>query len=250
MVIPHHSRRALLQQALASVSGLPVFVVDDSASGVGELSGATVLRAGGRGFAGAVNMGLARAQADGFDLALLLNDDAAVEPGCVQALVAALQPEVGAAGPVLMGPHWVESAGLSYSERSARLKQRTQVPQQVTDVHALSGACLLVRTQERFDLAYRHGMEDVALCRRMRTRGQAVRVVPTARCRHLGGGSLDRRSREATRHALSGHLRLAGSSRLRRALVLGYALGQVVREGGPVARLGGLREGWRDGRGR
>jgi hypothetical protein len=58
----------------------------------------------------------------------------------------------------------------------------------------------------------------------------------------MAGATISRRSREAQRHALSGHLRyLRGGLRGVFAVVL--ALLQVIREGGPLERFQGIREG-------
>jgi GT2 family glycosyltransferase len=237
-----------------AVVGWPVIWVDDSAGdsadegadGVGGPGDTEVLRTWGLGFAGAANCGLARAESRGFAWALLLNDDAVPEPGCVEALRAAVDGiGVVAAGPVLEGPDGVESAGLRYHEPTARLRQQTRVPDDAGPVDALSGACLLVPTDVRFDEDFPHAMEDVDLARRLRAAGGTLVIVPSARCWHTGGGSVDRRSRGAARDAVRGHLRLAGDSRVRRGLVVAYALAQVAREGGPVARVLGVLEGVR-----
>lgn len=227
VVIPHRKRSDLLALAQASAGDLPVLVEDD--------------RAGpGRGFAATANAGLARAQAQGFDRVLLLNDDAQLLPGCVEALLAV---DAELVGPLLLDPSGrVESAGLRFSERSGRLKQVVEVPAQVQEVDALSGACLLMPARARFDLAFRHGMEDVDLCRRVRRHGGRVVLQPDARCLHVGGATVNRRSREATREALRGHLRLLQGRPLQQGLALGYALGQVLRERGPLERLLGLAE--------
>ncbi|MCB9764699.1 MAG: glycosyltransferase family 2 protein [Alphaproteobacteria bacterium] len=248
VVIPHRRRRDLLGRALAAVEGWPVVVVDDTDEGLGALPGAAVVRlGGGQGFAKAANRGLAAAQAAGFTHALLLNDDAAPASGCVEALQAAWGPNVGAVGPVLVDPSGrVESAGMRFSARTGRLRQRTSVPDDVTPVDALSGACLLLDSGVRFHEGFRHGMEDVALCRDLDEQGLSVLLVPWARCAHLGGATVSRRGRAATRHALAGHLRLVGDAPLKRGLVVGYALAQILREGGPVERLAGVWEGWRD----
>ncbi len=215
----------------AAVADWPLIWVDD---------------ADGRGFAPTANQGLATAQAQDHAWALLLNDDAVPRPGCIEALLAAVAaPGVIAAGAVLEGPGGIESAGLRFSERSARLRQITEVPAQVQAVDALSGACLLVPTDVRFDEGFPHGMEDIDLARRLRAEGGRLVIVPDARCWHAGGGTVDRRSREATRDALKGHLRLAGESRLRRGLVVAYAVAQVAREGGPAERVLGLLDGVR-----
>lgn len=254
VVIPHRSRRDLLALALASVSGEAVFVVDDSdAADLGRAAlgpGVRVVPGGaGLGFARAVNRGLAAAEAEGFTHALVLNDDAAPEPGCLDALGAAWSSDSGAVGPLLVGPAGVESAGMRLS-RWGRLRTHTTVPPggRPVLVDALSGACILLRAGARFDEGYRHGMEDVSLCRALRRAGRTVRLVPTVRCRHLGGATVDRRSPAAQRHAVSGHLRLVGGG-IHAPVVLGLAVAQVVREGGGAARIRAVARGWRDWRG-
>ncbi len=229
---------------LAAVAGWSVLYVDDAPAPQDLPEGVEGLRAGGRGFAAAANLGLARAQERGFTWAVLLNDDAVPRPGCIAALRAAVEaPGIVAAGPVLEGPDGVESAGLRYHEVTARLRQQTRVPAGVQTVDALSGACLLVSVEVRFDERFPHAMEDIDLSRRLRAGGGSLVVEPAARCWHAGGGSVPRRGREAARDALRGHLRLAGDSRVRRGLVVAYALVQIAREGGPAERLLGVWEG-------
>jgi len=202
---------------------------------------------GEEGFARAANRGLAHAaSALGAQLVLLLNDDAVLEPGCLAALVAAWRPGVGAVGPVLVGDAGVESAGLAL-RWWGRVRQQTRVPDAPLEVDALSGACMLVAASERFDIGYAHGFEDLALCLDLARRGLARVLVPAARCRHLGGASLDRQGRQAQRHAVSGHLRLVGGG-WRTPVVLGLALAQVAREGGGLHRARGVAEGWSDWR--
>jgi GT2 family glycosyltransferase len=252
VVIPHRSRADLLARALAAVEGEDVFVVDDTDEGLAPVSGrggprATVVRAGGGvGFGRAVNLGLDAAQDAGFTHALVLNDDAEPAPGCLDALAAACAPDVGAVGPVVLGSDGVESAGFLLS-RWGRVVARRTVPRGAdpVPVDALSGACLLLDTRARFDVDYRHGMEDLALCRALRAAGRRVLLVPTASCRHAGGATISRTSRAAQRHAVAGHLRLVGGG-LRSPIVLGLAVAQVLRERGPADRLLGVAEGLRD----
>jgi len=247
VVIPHRSRADLLARALAAVAGEDVFVVDDTDDGLAPLPGARLVRAGGGvGFARAVNRGLDAAEHAGFSHALVLNDDAEPAPGCVDALAAAFTGDVGAVGPVLLSQHGVESAGFRVAWWG-RVRARTRIPPgtEPVPVDALSGACLLVDTRARFDATYRHGMEDLALCRDLRAAGRKVLLVPGARCRHLGGGTVDRTSRAAQRHAVAGHLRLVGGG-ARAPIVVGLAVAQIVRERGPASRLFGLAEGIAD----
>ncbi len=258
VVIPHHSRADLLRRTLGTLSSRSVWVVDDSPAGMElELSElptrVQVLRSvGEEGFARAANLGLEAVQAAGLPLALLLNDDAEPVDDCIDRLLAAFEarPHAGAVGPVLVDPLGrIESAGIRVHRRSARVHQQRTPATTTAEVDALSGACLLLRSDQRFDEGYHFGFEDIALCLRLRSQGLAVLLEPGARCRHHGGATLSRCSRAATRHALAGHLRLVEDSRWQRPLVIGWALAQVIREGGPPERLLGLWEGWRDSRG-
>ncbi len=245
VVIPCHRRWELLPDVIAAVGGLPVVVVNDAPPGLSirEPEGVTIARtAGGQGFARAVNAGLEAACALGATHVLLLNDDALPLPGCIAALTAAWEPDSGAVGPVLIaGDGAVESAGISVAPWG-RVWVRGRTPAGITAVDALSGACLLIRASERLDEAFVHGFEDIELCRRLRRSGRSVRIVPDARCQHLGGATLSRRSVAAQRHAVSGHLRLLGHRRFL-PVVVGLAAAQVIREGGPLGRLSGIVAG-------
>ncbi|MEE2751131.1 MAG: glycosyltransferase [Myxococcota bacterium] len=250
VVIPHSGYTEGLVQALEALTSWPVLVVDDSVSGIPvSVSALEVIRlGGGSGFAVAVNAGLQRSEQLGFERTLILNDDAVPEPDCIHALMKRMdkQPGVGAVGPLLMGPAGVESAGLSYSSRTGRVLQERRVPPHAVAVDALSGACLLLRSNERMDPRFPHGFEDVDLALRMRAGGRNVVIEPAARCWHEGGKTLNRRSRQAARFAVVGHLRLVGESRVKRLFVLVLALAQVVREIGPPGRILGVWEGYRD----
>jgi N-acetylglucosaminyl-diphospho-decaprenol L-rhamnosyltransferase len=254
VVIPHHSHRAGLREALASVAGWPVLVVDDGPSGAGLAAGevpggsATLRTAGETGFARACNAGIAAAAAAGATHALLLNDDARPEPGCVEALVAAA---AGVAGPCLVGPVLlaadgsVESAGIDLGW-AGRVRARRAVPAGRVAVPALSGACLLVPVSCRFDEGYPHGMEDIALCRAVAAVGWPVLLEPAARCRHTGGATRPRRSPAAVASAVHGHVRLVGGG-WRAGVVAGLAVAQALREGPSPARLRAVARGLRAG---
>ena len=257
VVIPHHRRVDLLREAISSVADYPVLVVDDSVGGLspsamedcgllGERR--SVLRAPGTsGFASVANLGLAAAARAGFQYALLLNDDTQLDAAGLERLLAVMRADarVGAVGPVLVGAQGVESAGLSVSLGSTRVRQRTKIPSEPTRVDALSGACLLLESSQRFDPGFAFYFEDVDLCARLRAAGKEVVLVPDARCHHVGGATVDRRSREAASHAVQGHLRLVGRGWHRRVPVVAFALAQIVRERGPLERLRGLWDGVR-----
>lgn len=258
VVVPHRRERAALRRALASVPDRPAVVVDDGDAPLpdrfldacrAERSAPLrrVRTAGGVGFARAVNAGLAACRAAGARRVLLLNDDAELLPGALDHLEAAFGPGVGAVGPLIETPEGVE-AGIRVG-RAGRVRLARRAPAERTEVDALSGACLLLDAGERLDPAYRHGMEDVDLCLRLRRRGLRVILEPRARCRHAAGATVSRRGPAAQRHAVSGHLRLVGGG-LASPLVIALALGQAAREGADPARFAAVWRGWRDWRAR
>lgn len=237
VVIPHHRRRDSLARAVASVGGLRVVVVDDSVDGGLDLPGVEVLRtAGSQGFARAVNFGLAELESKGCELALVLNDDAILGEGALDTLCAAWTASDGALAPVLMEPH-----GLIYGIRVSKWG-RVKLAMRPGPVQALSGAAVLLRVSERFDERYRHGFEDIDLCRRLTQRGLRVRVVEGALCTHDAGATVDRRSPEATRAGIDGHLRYLGGGAAG-VVAVGLAVAQVCVEGPRVSRMIGLAQG-------
>ena len=238
VVIPHHSQRALLDRALAAVEGLPVLVVDDAPRGMERPVEGRLRTGGGEGFARACNRGLAEAERRGFSHVLLLNDDAAPLPGCVEALCAAFVAGVGAVGPVLMEPDG-DKAGFVV-RAWGRVRER-RLAEDALPVDALSGAALLVPAWARFDPAFAHGMEDLALCLNLRRAGLRLVLVPAARCLHEGGASLSRRSPAALRAAVQGQILLLGRARAPVVGLLG--LGQLLRQGGGRAHLRALAQG-------
>lgn len=245
VVIPTVQGGELLAAALAAVEGWPVLVVDDSPGGLVQELPAEVARlaTGGLGFAGACSAGLAAAADRGHELVLLLNDDARPAPGCVAGMLGAWREGVGAIGAVLVDEEEaVQSAGIDLAWWG-RVRERRRMPVEDEPVDAVSGACMLVSSGVRFAPGFPHGMEDVELCRRLRAQGLAVLVVAHARCLHLGGATLPRRSPEAARAALAGHLRLVGPG-WRQGVALGLAVAQSLREGGGRRRLGALKQAW------
>lgn len=247
VVIPHHRKDAPLTAAIVSVGGAPGVVVDDSPDGYlsreGSFRGFSVCPGlGGGGFARAANRGLAWGERQGWSHCLLLNDDARLLPNCLETLLKAWQPGDGALGPVLLRQDGqVEAAGVRVSDWG-RVRLESRVPPGPVAVDALMGACLLVPSWVRFDVAYAHGFEDVALCLHLRRAGSAVRLVPAAQCEHRGGFTIDRSSPEASRHAVSGHLRLVAGG-WRSPLVVGLAVAHGLRRPGRLARIRGIAAG-------
>lgn len=257
VVIPCHHRLDLLERALNALPGREVLVVDDSPDGRVRPRGVDRVRTMGEvGFASAANAGIAAAEADGSSHVFLLNDDAVPSNDCLDRLAEAWTEDTGVVGPLIYGPEGLESAGFELSwwgrVRSRRTLGRDARAEamrrgEVVEVAAISGAAMLLSSCTRLDPAFRHGFEDLALCRSLRASGRRVLLAPAARVLHLGGGTVERTSREAQRHAISGHLRYLGGG-WRGGVAVGLAVAQVIREGGPPDRLAGLRDGVRDWR--
>lgn len=240
VVIPFHSQREALSEAIRSVGSCPVVVVDDSVAGGLIIDGVTVLRTEGeQGFASAANMGLAHWEAQAVQRVLLLNDDAALRPGAMDALREAWNEQDGALAPVVFEPE-----GPVYGIDIGRFG-RVRLRSSPGAVGALSGAAMLLRSSERFDRGFVHGFEDIELCARLRSRGLQVRVIPSAECDHAAGATVSRKSRLAQRRAMAGHLRWVGGG-VPGAIAIGLGLAQVVRERGPAERILGVLDGVRD----
>lgn len=193
VVIPTRLGGPLLADALAAVEGWPVFVVDDSDDGLDLPEGVHGVRAGGLGFAASCNLGLAAAEAAGHPLVVLLNDDARPAAGCINGLLGTWRDGVGAVGPVLIdGDGAVVSAGIRFSWWG-RVRESRHVYAEDAPMDAISGACMLVRSSERFAAGYPHGMEDVALCASLRERGLVVVLTPGGAVCTWGGARCPRR---------------------------------------------------------
>ncbi len=157
------------------------------------------------GFAGGCNLGMRAALEAGADHILLLNSDATLAPGAVEALVAAAgQPGVGiVTGKVLVAGsdppriwsaggalHPLRGIGVNVGEGEADRGQHDRA----RDVDFASG-CLLLATRaalERvglFDERYFLYLEDVDLCLRARRAGFRVRYEPRAVARHRVHGA-------------------------------------------------------------
>jgi len=172
------------------------------------------------GFAYGNNAGIERARAvdPGFAVAVLLNPDAVVEPGCLHALIGFLDanPDVGIAGGAIAAPdgtrercahRWpsplgeLESAA-QFAPVSRALQSRAvspELPDQATRCDWVSGACFAVRREVLdavgpLDEGYFLYFEEVDFCRRARLAGWNCAYVPQARVVHLEGASTGIRS--------------------------------------------------------
>jgi len=161
-----------------------------------------------RGFAGGTNAGLRAARGS---LLLLCNDDALIEPGCIDALWAALHaaPEAGMAAGVLLfslHPERVASAGIRMGRDGVAAdvwagQHSAMLPPTPGDVFGASGGLALLRRAllddvGMFEEAFFSYLEDADLAWRARLRGWRCVLAPAARARHVysaSGGALKQR---------------------------------------------------------
>jgi GT2 family glycosyltransferase/glycosyltransferase involved in cell wall biosynthesis len=178
------------------------------------------------GFAGGCNIGIRAASENGASFVLLMNSDAIVAPDAIGHLVEAMSRDtsLAIAAPVLLSreePDQVSSAGISFSERTGRMRHRAAGRRmaalgsaRVRTVDAVSGCVMLIR-RELFsavgllDEAYFFSFEDVDFCLRARDAGFLTACVHDARAYHEGGRSIGRRSPKRIYFGTRNHLRLA-----------------------------------------
>jgi len=171
---------------------------DDSvAVAMRALPTAEIVRAGGNiGFGRGNNLGIERLDTE---FALLINPDAVMQPGSVEALVAAADrfPHAALLGPVLMGPDGAihQSHNLDFFRRVAAGSWRNPIrPEGDISVGHLSGAVLLARAAAikalgGFDPAIFLFYEDDDLCLRLKAAGHELVRVADAVALHQGGKS-------------------------------------------------------------
>ena len=242
-----------------------VIVVDNaSEDGTADaVTGAEVIRNDRNlGYAGGMNVGIARALERGADAVLLLNNDVEVEPGAIDALVAAADG-AGAVCPVIVfadDPQRIWYSGARFDPRRGyNGRHRTDEPSALRETERICGAAVLVprETLERvgvFDEGLFAYVEDADWSLRARAAGVDLVVEPRSRVRHkvsasTGGEGSDSALYYSTRNTLAVCERHAPLGRVgswrRRAVVLLAHAGQAVLARRP-RRIGAVLEGYRD----
>jgi len=212
-VIPAWNARERLPEILLALAGQVeyVVVVDNGSSDstlawlaarTGDPPHDVIANPDNRGFPAAANQGIARALAGGAEAVLLVNDDAVIQPGAVDALAAALagDPAAGAATAKLVyrdRPATLNGAGGIWNPgrawawlRGAGEPDRGQYDGEATADYP-SGAASLLRSAAiaavgGFDEAYYLYFEDADWGLRARRVGWHTRYVPAARAVHVG----------------------------------------------------------------
>ena len=282
VVIPSYNTRELMEQALRTVQeasggglGVEIIVVDNAShDGSPEMVAESfpdvelIVNEANLGFAAACNQAFRRVRGR---YILLLNSDTIVRPDTLRRLVEFLDqhPEAGAAGCKILNPDGtlqLESrrgfptpagalyklAGLSrlfpQSRRFGHYNLTYLDPEQVSEVDALSGSCMMVRRDVLeqvglLDEAYFMYGEDLDWCYRMRQAGWIIYYTPNAEIIHFKGESgrseqlrVEFRKREAmvifVRKHMKGHYPFFSLSLLQVGIVL-YGLVSFLR---PLSR--------------
>ncbi|MCL4803185.1 MAG: glycosyltransferase family 2 protein [Anaerolineae bacterium] len=170
-----------------------------------------------KGYAGGNNQGICASKGK---YCFLLNSDAIVTPGAIDAMIDFLErhPQVGAAGPTLLNPDgsfqgsfaqfpslWSEVSLFTGIARwtigpnapSPRPKPGSMAEQ----VDWVAGAAIMVRRSTidqvgHLDESYALYSEETDLCWRMRRAGWQIWYLPDVNIIHIGGASTNRKSTE------------------------------------------------------
>jgi GT2 family glycosyltransferase len=224
----------LVHDAIASLDRLrtphELIVVDNGSEPAVSLrrKGRLLRNDANRGVAPARNQG---ARAGSAPYVLLLDSDAQLLDGCVEALLEVMEdPSVGAAVPVFEGQPPAASAGRApgFLRKVARGLNLTaeyrsmQTDHDHWDVDFGIGACQLIRrkafeTVGGLDDSIFYGPEDVDFCLRLRDEGWRIVQVAGAICRHPPRRRFKSPlSRSGARHAVQVARHLARRARHRR----------------------------------
>lgn len=263
VIVTYNSAESLTEcldsvlQALNGVRGRVIVVDNASTDGSVRIARAhpvnpsVIVSDTNQGFGRACNLGFRYGSSP---VVLFLNPDARLAPGALSKLIEAVtaHDRLGAVGPRIDDPRGEVSAapaGYEPTLRSVlghllglgriRWVQRYFPPVQLAnaavaaDVDWISGGAMVVRRvafeqvggfDERFFLY----MEDVDLCRRLRSAGWQIRYVPSARVVHAIGGSQPRGQVERWYRAFHAYLaERQGEGRARvasAAAALGFAI--------------------------
>lgn len=201
VTVTHDSAGAIGGFLASLPPGVPLVVVDN-ASGDGTADRvaaaaphAAILRnAANRGFGAGCNAGIDRA---GTEFVLLLNPDARLAAGAIEALVAAADawPDAGILAPAIVGADGRRVRSTDAAQRRRRRLPRRRDgepwPEGPVCVEFASGAAMLLRPADalRFDESLFLFYEDDAICAAALARGRPVIHVPDAVVAHAGGRS-------------------------------------------------------------
>ena len=270
VVIVHFGEVDPTIRCTASVYGDPsrlgrrVIVVDNSGNLEADalVAGVEVIRrADNPGFGAAINVGVAALEGDeGISFYVVLNNDAVLGPGYLDAAADALEVGVGAAGgPICDGLDnsklWYAGGGINFLTGTVRQQRFADASGQGRDVGYIPATAMAVaatawRDVRGFDERFFLYNEDLDLCLRLRRAGWRLRFEPGMESFHRLGGSTGSAERSplylenltATRflpfQSRPYRLYLAGLHSLYNALrALGLGIRHTTRSGPYLAAL-------------
>ncbi len=215
------------------------------------------------GYAGGMNVGIRRALERGADAVLLLNNDVLVEPGAIDAMVAA-SDGAGGVSPLIVfadRPEDVWYAGARFDPRSGyHGRQLTDRIDGIRPTERICGAAVLMPREalERvglFDEGLFAYAEDVDWSLRAHELGLPLLVTPHGQIRHkvsasTGGEGSPNALYYTARNLLAVSERHAPLGRLgtwrRRLVAIGALLAQALRGRRRRAGVKAVLDGWRD----
>jgi GT2 family glycosyltransferase len=169
------------------------------------------------GFGAGNNVGLSYALARGFDAMWVLNNDTAVDSGCLVKMMRALEsgPHVGAVGCVvyqMVHPHIVQLWGGAHVDMVLGIAPHIVSSSASHRLNMLSGVSILLRADALreiglFDEDFFMYWEDSDLSFRLRSAGWDLRVAPEARIWHQESSSLGGRTNATRDHYYSESMR-------------------------------------------
>lgn len=223
VVIVSFNTRDLLADCLTSLREFEphaqVIVVDNASRDGSEamvrerFPEVTVIQSGrNAGFAGANNLGIAKARGD---FVVLLNSDTRLMDPALSSAVKWLDkhPNVGATSPKLLGPDDLpQSCIYAWPRVGALWREALKIPLRPVKVHHdgwLAGTCLILRKAALGDVgggldeSYWMYWEDADLSQQLVNRGWSITPFEGATIRHFGGasGGGEDASRRADLHA-------------------------------------------------
>ena len=220
IVIVTHNSAAEIEDCLAACQpyGKAVVIVDNGSTD-GSAKWATIVNSHNAGFAAAVNQGFA---ASNDPLVLILNPDCRVRSGLESMMALFDDPQVGAAGGLLLDPDGRPQAGFTVRRFPGWANQVCEIAginrlwpsnplnrayrcadldlNQEQDVDQPAGAFLMVRRtawaqvggfDEDFHPVW---FEDVDFCYRLKQASWRIRYTPQATALHAGGHSVNKLS--------------------------------------------------------
>ncbi|QIX27857.1 glycosyltransferase family 2 protein [Nocardioides sp. JQ2195] len=217
VVVTHNSERVigdLLDSLGPALDGLPARTVvvdngstDDTCAVVAQHPDCVLVRSDNRGYAAGINLGVATLEGEGS--ILVLNPDVRLSPGCVRALMGALEvPGTGIAAPRVLNEDGslfhslrreptlgralgLGRTGLGFLSETVSDDAVYDAPQ-VTD-WALGAVLLVSRSCHDalggWDESFFLYSEETDICLRAADLGMVTRYVPAAVCTHIGGAS-------------------------------------------------------------